>query len=216
MQKNATEILTGVLSSLKKILLEIAQRVKRGVLSIKEKLESIKAKKNKTIKESISKSEIINRTMSTDYMIPDNCPQCKNPNTQKALTCEWCGSVIEPVKRASDETIVNEVTYVQENSKDEITLVISWGGAFATGGEVKVTIDGIFIGQGSQRKGFELRHTTTNLNPKIVLQSPLKTNIDLKGVHFELGEKYQINLDRKIFSMTGFSSKPHSIIKLSR
>ncbi len=26
--------------------------------------------------------------------VPDVCPQCKNSNTQKSSTCEWCGNQI--------------------------------------------------------------------------------------------------------------------------
>jgi hypothetical protein len=31
---------------------------------------------------------------STELIIPDHCPQCKNPNTKKIRLCEWCGNQI--------------------------------------------------------------------------------------------------------------------------
>ena len=27
-------------------------------------------------------------------VIPDTCPHCRNPNTNKTLVCEWCGNKI--------------------------------------------------------------------------------------------------------------------------
>ena len=36
-------------------------------------------------------------TMATDntqVIIPDTCPHCKNPNTNRSTNCEWCGNQI--------------------------------------------------------------------------------------------------------------------------
>ncbi len=32
--------------------------------------------------------------INIDELIPDHCPQCKNPNTKKIRLCEWCGNQI--------------------------------------------------------------------------------------------------------------------------
>jgi len=41
------------------------------------------------IEHSISKE-----TTSSDILIPDICPHCKNPNSKKIRLCEWCGNHI--------------------------------------------------------------------------------------------------------------------------
>jgi hypothetical protein len=153
--------------------------------------------------------------MSIQYIMPDICPQCKNPNTKKAPTCEWCGSKIGSEKKATAEQPLKEAHYLKDTENNKVTLIIKWGKGHATG-NVKVLVDGILIGKGSRSKGFEFRHTTSNTNPKIFIKSPFKKNIDLKGVHFDYGENYQINLKGKLISISGFSPNPKSIIKLTK
>jgi hypothetical protein len=57
----------------------------------------LKAKKatNRTYQNdtSIENSQITNDTSKT-LEIPENCPNCKNPNTKKIRLCEWCGGQI--------------------------------------------------------------------------------------------------------------------------
>ena len=36
----------------------------------------------------------INDRSLRNEIIPDICPHCKNPNTQKMHECEWCGNVL--------------------------------------------------------------------------------------------------------------------------
>ena len=33
-------------------------------------------------------------TNNTQVIIPETCPHCKNPNTNRSTTCEWCGNQI--------------------------------------------------------------------------------------------------------------------------
>jgi len=35
-----------------------------------------------------------NQNISQEIIIPDTCPNCKNPNTKKIRLCEWCGNQI--------------------------------------------------------------------------------------------------------------------------
>lgn len=34
------------------------------------------------------------QTSDQKVIIPDTCPQCKNPNTKRIRLCEWCGGQI--------------------------------------------------------------------------------------------------------------------------
>ena len=33
-------------------------------------------------------------TNNTQFIIPETCPHCKNPNTKRIRLCEWCGNQI--------------------------------------------------------------------------------------------------------------------------
>jgi hypothetical protein len=35
-----------------------------------------------------------NSNVPFESIIPEKCPVCKNPNTQKEKICEWCGNFI--------------------------------------------------------------------------------------------------------------------------
>ncbi len=37
---------------------------------------------------------VASTTIASAVVIPDICPQCKNPNTRKTRLCEWCGGQI--------------------------------------------------------------------------------------------------------------------------
>ena len=53
-------------------------------------------RKGKTSKDENPKTnytnKVINKTPAID--IPETCPYCKSPNSQKIRTCEWCGNQI--------------------------------------------------------------------------------------------------------------------------
>ena len=34
------------------------------------------------------------RPLASTVVLPDTCPNCKNPNTRQTRLCEWCGSQI--------------------------------------------------------------------------------------------------------------------------
>lgn len=45
-------------------------------------------------KGNIAQESPLDKKNRKDKMIPENCPHCKNPNTMKVSTCEWCGNQI--------------------------------------------------------------------------------------------------------------------------
>lgn len=76
-----------------------------------------------------------------------NCSHCKNPNAPTASMCEWCGSAI--LKRSNSDLL--------KTLNQEIEIFVRFAGAFLLVGEAIVFVDGVEVGIGSCRNGFEFR-----------------------------------------------------------
>jgi hypothetical protein len=136
-----------------------------------------------------------------------NCPSCKNPVKKNDSICEWCGEIIEVSNPESSDS-KNHNT----ESFDGIQILVRYRGLWSAFGEFHVLVDGLLVGIGSSRKGFEISFNINNQYPQIIIKStpiPWKKKIELPdNFVFEIGNKYLINLIATHWNIFSLKSIP--------
>ncbi len=136
-----------------------------------------------------------------------HCPSCKNPVRKNDSICEWCGEKIEVSNPESSDNKNHDT-----ESFDGIKILVRYPGHCCAYGEFHVLVDGLLVGIGSCRKGFEISFNINNQKPQIIIKSPpipWKKKIELHdNFVFEIGNKYLINLIPTSLNIFGLKSIP--------
>ena len=136
-----------------------------------------------------------------------NCTNCKNPVRKNDSICEWCGEIIE----VSNPESKDSKNYNAE-SFDVIQIIVRHQGNCLALGKFHVLVDGILVGIGSRRKGFEISFNTNNQRPQIIIKFPPlpgKKKIELpEHFVFEFGNQYLIKLVKSNWNLIGLKSIP--------
>ena len=135
-----------------------------------------------------------------------NCPTCKNPLTNSATNCEWCGG-----------EIINLETENQSSNVGKINVTISFEGVWLIiDSNVKIYADDILVGIGSLKNGFQINFTIEKPQPtiliKIMLMEMVIRSQKIELPKFDFGASYEIKV-RYSRTWGNFSSKPLDIQK---
>ncbi len=134
-----------------------------------------------------------------------NCPTCKSPTSSHSQSCEWCGVSLHPLKenRTGGYTVFFSIRHVGHSGIGKEQMA-------------QIFIDGLKVGEGDIKDGFEVSGMSTRAKPNILIKSYFgeKTIKLPPNQNFESGRSYAIILKASLWTIGLFSETPKEVIPL--